>query len=274
MRKFPLLIIAVIAPPAASGEMLKGVVRDSLDTPISGAVVLIHWDSAGSTVGLKTNVGIKADLSIRTKDDGTFSVDLPPGFYDVFAASPAFTPVGHKVRITPSAAVDTMFRMNAEPLYTAEMGNQVEAARPTSFGERQASKALPAPTFYIAASGQYERVGSTLEVKGATNLPPGSRLSITLYDFVGYQSSILSETDIVTLDNNGFFKATLKPLNGRQFKANMVCDIFFDTNSIRQNESVLKVVGEKGRLLGVGYNPQVAKNSGENYYLEALVHIP
>ena len=60
------------------------------------------------------------------KDDGTFSVDLPPGFYDVFVAVPAFTPMCRKVRIKPGAAVDTTFRMNADPLYAAEMGNRVD----------------------------------------------------------------------------------------------------------------------------------------------------
>jgi hypothetical protein len=126
MRSFLLLIILVIAPPAASGEVLKGVVRDSSNTPISGAMVLVHWDSAGSTVGLKSNIGIGEDLNIRTKDDGTFSVDLPPGLYDVFAASPAFTPSCRKVRLQPNDAVEIVFRMDADPLYTAEMGSRVE----------------------------------------------------------------------------------------------------------------------------------------------------
>ena len=87
MRYFLPLTLAIIAPAIASGEMLKGAVTDSSGTPISGAMLMVHWDSAGSTVGLKSNVGIKADLIIRTKDDGTFSVDLPPGFYDVFASA-------------------------------------------------------------------------------------------------------------------------------------------------------------------------------------------
>jgi hypothetical protein len=117
MRNFLLLILAVITPAITFGETLRGAVKDSSDTPISAAVVLIHWDPAGSAVGLKSNIGIKADLSLRTRDDGTFSVELPPGFYDVFAAAPAFTPVCRKVRIKPSEAVETTFRMNADPLY-------------------------------------------------------------------------------------------------------------------------------------------------------------
>jgi hypothetical protein len=42
MRDFLSLILVVLTPAVASGEMLKGAVRDALDTPISGAMVLIH----------------------------------------------------------------------------------------------------------------------------------------------------------------------------------------------------------------------------------------
>ncbi len=99
MHTFLLLTAAVLTPAVASGETLTGAVNDSSKTPISGAMVLIHWDRAGSTVGLKTNIGIKADLSIGTKDDGTFTADLPPGFYDIFVAAPAFTPTSLKIRM-------------------------------------------------------------------------------------------------------------------------------------------------------------------------------
>jgi hypothetical protein len=61
---------------------------------------------------------------------GTFSVDLPPGFYDVFAAAPAFTPVCRKVRIVTGEATRIAFRMNADPLYTAEMGSRIETIPP------------------------------------------------------------------------------------------------------------------------------------------------
>jgi hypothetical protein len=130
VRYFFLLILAVTLPAIASGEVLKGAVRDSSGSPISGVMVFIHWDSAGSTVGLTSNVGIKPDLNTRTKDDGTFTVELPPGFYDVFVAETAFTPVCRKVRIKPGGEVDTTFRMKPDPLYTAEMGNRVKAVPP------------------------------------------------------------------------------------------------------------------------------------------------
>jgi len=100
---------------------------------------------------------VKADLSIRTKDDGTFSVDLPPGFYDVFVAVPAFNPMCRKVRIKPGAAVDTTFRMNADPLYAAEMGNRVDGVPRETLRPARAVALLPvAPLLPPEQYGQGE----------------------------------------------------------------------------------------------------------------------
>ena len=52
MRNFLVLTLAVVTPAIMSGESMKGAVTDWADSPISGALVLVHWDSAGSTVGL------------------------------------------------------------------------------------------------------------------------------------------------------------------------------------------------------------------------------
>jgi len=96
---------------------------------------------------------------------------------------------------------------------------------------------------------------------------------VTLSDFIGIKSSILSEDAVVVLNKDGFFAVTLKPLQGKQFKDNMVCDISLNPNAVRQDPDVLKIVGKKGELLGIENNPQVHKNSG-GYYLQAIVHIP
>jgi hypothetical protein len=130
MRNFLLLLLAVITPAITSGEALKGTAKDSEGTPVSGVLVLIHWDSAGSTVGLTSNIGIKADLSIRTKNDGTFSIDLPPGFYDVFVAATAFTPTCRKIRMKVGKAQEITLHLNVDPLYLAEKGDRFDAPSP------------------------------------------------------------------------------------------------------------------------------------------------
>lgn len=131
MRIVAFLVLSLIAPAVGLADTpFKGIVTDSSGTPISGAMVLIHWDSAGSTVGLTTNVGIKEDLIIRTTADGTFKVDVPPGFYDVFIAVMAFSPTCRRVRKKPGEGLEITLHMNVDPLYTAEMGNRVEPVPP------------------------------------------------------------------------------------------------------------------------------------------------
>lgn len=144
---------------------------------------------------------------------------------------------------------------------------------PTALSEAQSTRPFTAPTFYIAASVKYGIYPTTLDVKGASNLPPGSRLTVELADFVGENSSILSEDQTAVVNKDGFFAVTLKLLKGKHFKDNMVCHISFITNFPAQDPSVLRIVGKHGELLGIENNPQVQKNSG-GYYLEEDVHIP
>jgi hypothetical protein len=53
MKIIVLTVFLQVAPTiAVGGSSFKGTVTDSSDTPISATMVLIHWDSAGSAVGL------------------------------------------------------------------------------------------------------------------------------------------------------------------------------------------------------------------------------
>jgi hypothetical protein len=143
-----------------------------------------------------------------------------------------------------------------------------------SQSEAQPAKTMAAPTFYLAASGEYGRYSPTLTLKGASNLPPGSKLTVHLDDFIGYKSTALSEEAVVTLPESGLFEVTLKPQTGKIFKQNMVCDISFIPHGVLPQEAgVLKITGKNGESLGIGTNPQIGKNSG-GYYLQAFVHIP
>jgi uncharacterized membrane protein len=131
MRILILLVLSSFAPAIAFDQTrLKSIVTDSSGAAIASAIVLIHWDPAGSTVGLASNVGIKEDRVVRTKEDGTFELDLPPGFYDIFATATAFSPTCRKVRMKGSETQEIKLRLNLDPLYTAEMGNRVETTPP------------------------------------------------------------------------------------------------------------------------------------------------
>ena len=104
-------------------SMLKGTVTDVAGAAIADAVVVIHWDSSGSTVGLHSNVGIKEDIVVRTSANGGFSVKLPPGFYDVFVSAMAFTPVCRKVRIRDGIDVTFDPKLRVDGLVSAELAH-------------------------------------------------------------------------------------------------------------------------------------------------------
>ena len=112
-----LLLLAVASTRAAT---LSGTVRDSEGAVISNAHVIVHWDSSGSNY-LKDNLGIKQDIAATTDSSGHFSVDLPPGFYDVFVTAMAFTPHCDKVRLKDKEARAYEVKLKISPVTSKEL---------------------------------------------------------------------------------------------------------------------------------------------------------
>ena len=75
--------------------------------------------------------------------------------------------------------------------------------------ESQPKKVLTAPTYYIVAHGNFYGSNKELALKGASNLPPGSKFSVQLYDYIGNQSSMLSKQAWVVLDKSGLYEICL-----------------------------------------------------------------
>jgi hypothetical protein len=124
VRILAVLIVCLSLPPIAfSQNRLKGVVTDSEGAVISGAHILIHWDSSGSTVGLTSNIGIREDRVLISDARGIFSTELPPGFYDVFVSAMAFSPDCRKIRINKGMAADYNPRLKVSTLITKELGD-------------------------------------------------------------------------------------------------------------------------------------------------------
>ena len=98
-------------------------VRDSEGAAIRGARVVAHWDSSGSDVGLKSNIGEKNDLTMQTDERGEFQAPLPPGFYDVFVSANAFSPACLKARLTTGKAIRYKLKLQASSLVTKERGD-------------------------------------------------------------------------------------------------------------------------------------------------------
>jgi carboxypeptidase family protein len=82
------LTLSVTATPLES-SVLKGVVTDTVEgAPIAGAYVLVHRSLAGS-----------GDVRVPVQRDGSFSVNLSPGCYDVLVTAVGFSPTCTKVEL-------------------------------------------------------------------------------------------------------------------------------------------------------------------------------
>jgi hypothetical protein len=120
--KTTLLIASVMLLTVSSikAATLSGIVRNSQGTVIEKAHVVIHWDSSGSNY-LKDNIGIKQDITATTDANGAFSVDLPPGFYDVFVSATAFSPHCDKVHLKGDETKKYEFKLKISPVTSEEL---------------------------------------------------------------------------------------------------------------------------------------------------------
>ncbi len=119
-----------LAAVAFGDAQLNGTVTDESGAAISGAMILLHWDPAGSKVGLKSNVGIEKDLVLTTDQKGNFVAELPPGFYDLFVSAMAFTPACRKIRLNNTATSEPRFELKADPLVLRELGDPIVFPKP------------------------------------------------------------------------------------------------------------------------------------------------
>ena len=122
------LLICILATLGA-GETLRGVVSDEMGAPIKDALVFVHWDPAGSHMRIG-NVGIKQDLVLKTDERGAFTSSVPPGFYDVFVSSPAFSPACRKIRIGKGAIANVEERLPVSNIVLNELGESIGTVVP------------------------------------------------------------------------------------------------------------------------------------------------
>jgi|SRR5580698_4832062 hypothetical protein len=99
-RWFWLILLTTISARAAT---LTGTLVDNMGAAVQNARVIIHWDAVGLD-SIKENVGIKEDEIATTKADGQFSVELPPGVYDIFVSAAGFSPHCDKVSLKGTQA--------------------------------------------------------------------------------------------------------------------------------------------------------------------------
>ena len=103
---------------------LTGRVADDGGGAIGEATLIIRWDSAGSQVGLSSNVGIKKDLILKTNTEGVFKALLPSV---VAMFSSLSLPLRRRVARRGSAfGLALKFKLRLGPLGTLEIGDRIE----------------------------------------------------------------------------------------------------------------------------------------------------
>jgi Carboxypeptidase regulatory-like domain len=117
--------IVLLASADTVGKVkLSGRVTDSHGVKISGANLIVRWDPSGSDTGLDSNVGLHENLNVRVDETGVYSVEIPPGFYDVFVSSPSFEPFCRKVRLRPGESQTLNPKLAVSLLVSKELGDK------------------------------------------------------------------------------------------------------------------------------------------------------
>jgi hypothetical protein len=119
------VLLCLSCATAVSQSAITGQITDSEGAVIANARVFVHWDSSGSAVGLRDNIGIKQDVTVLTDTSGHYSANVPAGFYDVFVSVMAFTPTATKVRVKEGKPGSFSPKLNANPLVTKELGHEI-----------------------------------------------------------------------------------------------------------------------------------------------------
>ena len=118
-----LLLCVSFGAAAQRQSEITGEIVDSEGAAIANARVLVHWDSAGSTVGLSDNIGIQHDVIVTTDTTGRYSAVVPAGFYDVFVSAMAFTPTAAKVRVKKEQRITYNSTLRPDLLVSRELAH-------------------------------------------------------------------------------------------------------------------------------------------------------
>jgi len=98
MRYLRSLVLLLLVTCSTKAATLSGTVLDSEGAVIPNAHVIVHWDSIDSNY-LKDSHATTQDITATSDSDGHFSLELAPGFYDVFVTARGFFPHCEKIRL-------------------------------------------------------------------------------------------------------------------------------------------------------------------------------
>ena len=160
-----------------------------------------------------------------------------------------------------------------------------------SIASAQQQKQLTAPTYYIAVEAQHS-YDNVIRVRGASNLPPGAKISLQFFLPNDQAWKEPGQSVCVALDSNGLFDWREMSLpSGVPYPRDLFVMATFLPNECKQNAQVLKVLGTHGQYLGhdnrpvtmdevsmgmtpgMQANPQLFQISGWYFGISALARV-
>jgi hypothetical protein len=112
-----------------------------------------------------------------------------------------------------------------------------------------------------------------MKVVGATNLPSGAVILVSVTEFFQDGWKDYSEYYYATVDERGSFTTTVKGKTNMGFHRNLVARVVFGPVYHQQPPGVLAAVGQRGERLGAWDNPQLGQVSGQNFYIERISRV-
>jgi hypothetical protein len=110
------MLLALLNTGTAFSSTIAGTVRDSAGAVVAKAQITVHRDPVG---GAKEST----DAVVSSDKNGQFTLNIAPGFYDLFVSASGFSPECTKVRASETKPAIYMPRLRADPLVVKEFGD-------------------------------------------------------------------------------------------------------------------------------------------------------
>jgi hypothetical protein len=155
---------------------------------------------------------------------------------------------------------------------------------------QQPGQPLTAPGYYIAIEAQHSH-DKVIQVRGASNLPPGAKVMLQVVAMNDQAWKTFSEDVCVAVDDKGLFEQEIGLSAGSPWRRDFLVIATFLPNECRQNAHVLQLLGSHGQYLGhdnrrvtmnevemgitsgMTANPQLFQVSGWYFGISALARV-
>lgn len=155
---------------------------------------------------------------------------------------------------------------------------------------QQPKQPLSAPGYYIAIMAQHS-YDTVIRVRGASNLPPGTKVLLQVVAMNDQAYKTYSQDICVAVDEKGLFEQEVGLSAGNLWRRDLLVNAIFLPNECKQNAHVLQILGSHGQYLGhdnrpvtmnevemgitpgMAANPQLFQVSGWYFGISALARV-